>query len=126
MNVSAIDHVVLTVRDIERTVAFYERVLGMRGVTFGEGRRALSFAEGKLNLHEAGNEFKPNARAAAPGAIDICFRTDVPLDQVVTHLRSERIPIESGPVAKAGARGALRSVYFRDPDGNLIEVSNET
>jgi catechol 2,3-dioxygenase-like lactoylglutathione lyase family enzyme len=126
MKMSAIDHIVLTVRDIERTVAFYERVLGMRGVTFGDGRHALAFGDQKLNLHEAGREFKPNAAAAAPGAIDICFRTDVPLDEVIAHLRREGVAIEEGPVAKSGARAPLRSVYFRDPDGNLVEVSNET
>jgi catechol 2,3-dioxygenase-like lactoylglutathione lyase family enzyme len=125
MRVTAIDHVVLTVGDIDRTIAFYERALGMRAVTFGEGRRALAFGEEKLNLHEAGREFKPNARVATPGSVDICFRTDVPLDDVVAHLRGEGIAIELGPVAKTGARRPLRSVYFRDPDGNLIEVANE-
>ncbi|TMC58789.1 MAG: VOC family protein [Chloroflexi bacterium] len=126
MRVTAIDHVVLTVRDIDRTVAFYERALGMRAVTFAEGRRALAFADAKLNLHQAGREFQPNARVATPGAIDLCFRTDIPLDDVIGHLRREGIAIELGPVPKTGARGPLRSVYFRDPDGNLIEVANET
>jgi len=126
MRVTAIDHVVLTVGHIDRTIAFYERALGMRAVTFGEGRRALAFGEQKLNLHQAGREFKPNARIATAGSADICFRTDVPLDDVVAHLRREGITIELGPVAKTGARGPLRSVYFRDPDGNLIEVANET
>ena len=126
MNVTAIDHVVLTVSDIDRTIAFYERALGMRAVTFGEGRHALVFGDQKLNLHQAGREFKPNARVATPGAIDICLRTDVALDDVIAHLRSEGIVIELGPVPKTGARGPLRSVYFRDPDGNLIEVANET
>jgi catechol 2,3-dioxygenase-like lactoylglutathione lyase family enzyme len=126
MRVTAIDHVVLTVGDIDRTIAFYERALGMRAVTFGEGRRALSYGEQKLNLHQTGREFNPNARAATAGSLDICFRTDVPLDDVIAHLRREGIAIELGPVAKTGARGPLRSVYFRDPDGNLIEVANET
>lgn len=125
MRITAIDHVVLTVGDIDRTIAFYERALGMRAVTFGEGRRALAFEEQKLNLHQAGSEFKPNARVATVGSVDICFRTDLPLDEVVAHLRREGIGIELGPVAKTGARGPLRSIYFRDPDGNLIEVANE-
>ena len=125
MRVTAIDHVVLTVRDIDRTIAFYARALGMRAVTFGDGRRALSLGDQKLNLHQAGNEFQPNARVATPGSVDMCFRTDVPLDDVIGHLRREGIAIELGPVAKTGARGPLRSVYFRDPDGNLIEVANE-
>ena len=116
----------LTVRDIERTIAFYERALGMRAVTFGESRRALAFGDQKLNLHQAGREFEPKAKVATPGAIDLCFRTDVPLDEVVAHLRREGVAIELGPVAKVGARAALRSIYVRDPDGNLIEVANET
>ena len=126
MRVTAIDHVVLTVGDIDTTIAFYERALGMRAVTFGEGRRALSFGEQKLNLHQAGREFEPHARVATAGSVDVCFRTDLPLDEVVAHLRREGIAIELGPVAKTGARGPLRSVYFRDPDGNLVEVANET
>ena len=125
MRVSRIDHVVLTVADLERTLSFYQRVLGMSPVTFGEGRRALAFGDQKLNLHQAGREFEPKARRPTPGAVDICFTTDVPLDEVIAHLRAESVVIELGPVAKVGARGPLRSVYFRDPDGNLVEVSNE-
>lgn len=119
------DHVVLTVADIERTIAFYERVLGMKAVSFGEGRRALAFGDQKLNLHQAGREFVPRAARPTPGAIDLCFTTDVPLAEVVAHLRAEDVEIELGPVDKTGARRPLRSIYFRDPDGNLIEVSNE-
>jgi catechol 2,3-dioxygenase-like lactoylglutathione lyase family enzyme len=125
MKVQRLDHVVLTVADIERTLAFYERVLGMTAVSFGEGRRALAFGEQKLNLHQAGREFEPKALRPTPGAIDLCLVTDVPLDEVAAHLRSESVAIEHGPVDKIGARGPLRSLYFRDPDGNLIEVSNE-
>ena len=125
MKVQRIDHVVLTVADVERTIAFYQRVLGMTAVSFGEGRRGVAFGEQKLNLHQAGREFEPKARRPTPGAIDLCFTTDVPLEEVEAHLRSESIPIEHGPVDKVGARRALRSLYFRDPDGNLIEVSNE-
>jgi catechol 2,3-dioxygenase-like lactoylglutathione lyase family enzyme len=126
VRVDRIDHLVLTVADVDRTVAFYERALGMRALAFGEGRRALAFGEQKLNLHQAGREFEPKARNPTCGAVDICFRTDVPLDEVVAHLRREGIAIEAGPVPKTGARGPLRSIYFRDPDGNLIEVANET
>ena len=125
MKVQRIDHVVLTVADVERTLAFYERVLGMTLVTFGEGRRALAFGDQKLNLHQAGREFEPKALRPTAGAIDLCLTTDVPLDKVAAHLRSESVVIEHGPVDKIGARGPLRSLYFRDPDGNLIEVSNE-
>lgn len=125
VNLERIDHVVLTVADVDRTIAFYERALGMRAVTFGEGRRALAFGDQKLNLHQAGHEFTPHAKAAVPGSVDICFTTTTPLAEVVAHLRSAGVTIESGPVAKTGARAALRSVYLRDPDGNLIEIANE-
>ncbi len=125
MRVQRIDHVVLTVADVERTIAFFERVLGMTAVSFGEGRRALAFGDQKLNLHQAGREFEPKALRPTPGAIDLCFTTDVPLDEVAAHLRKCSVAIEHGPVDKIGARSALRSLYFRDPDGNLIEVSNE-
>ena len=125
MRVQRIDHIVLTVADLERTIAFYERALGMKAVSFGEGRRGLAFGDQKLNLHQAGREFDPKARRPTPGAIDLCFTTDVPLGDVAAHLRRESIEIEHGPVDKVGARRALRSLYFRDPDGNLVEVSNE-
>lgn len=125
MRVSRIDHVVLTVADLERTLSFYQRVLGMTPVTFGEGRRALAFGDQKLNLHQAGREFEPKARRPTPGAVDICFTTDVPLAEVIAHLDAESVVVELGPIGKTGARGPLRSVYFRDPDGNLVEVSNE-
>jgi catechol 2,3-dioxygenase-like lactoylglutathione lyase family enzyme len=125
MRVQRIDHVVLTVADLERTITFYQRALGMTAVSFGEGRRALAFGDQKLNLHQAGREFDPKARKPTPGAIDVCFTTDVPLEEVAAHLRTQSIEIEHGPVGKVGARRALRSIYFRDPDGNLIEVANE-
>ncbi|MEX2046317.1 MAG: VOC family protein [Chloroflexota bacterium] len=125
MRVRRIDHVVLTVADIDRTIAFYERVLGMTAVTFGGGRRALAFGDQKLNLHQAGREFEPRALHPTPGGIDICLTTDVPLDEVAAHLRALAVAIELGPVDKVGARRALCSLYFRDPDGNLIEVANE-
>jgi catechol 2,3-dioxygenase-like lactoylglutathione lyase family enzyme len=125
MNVRAIDHVVLTVRDIERTLSFYERSLGMLPVTFGDGRRALAFGDQKLNLHQSGREFEPRARTPTPGSVDLCLLTDTPMAEVIAHLGRAGVPIELGPVAKTGARSELRSIYFRDPDGNLIEVANE-
>jgi catechol 2,3-dioxygenase-like lactoylglutathione lyase family enzyme len=125
VKVRAIDHVVLTVRDVDRTLSFYERALGMTPVSFGEGRRALAFGDQKLNLHQAGREFEPKAAAPTPGAIDLCLLTDEPLDAVIAHLRGAGVTIELGPVLKTGARSTLRSIYFRDPDGNLIEVANE-
>jgi len=125
MKVDRIDHVVLTCGDVERTISFYERALGMRPVTFGGGRRALAFGDQKLNLHQAGREYEPKARVPTPGSVDLCFVTDVPLADVAAHLSSVGVVIEMGPVDKTGARAALRSLYFRDPDGNLVEVSNE-
>jgi len=123
--IRAIDHVVLTVRDVERTLSFYQRALGMTPVTFGEGRRALAFGDQKLNLHQAGKEFEPKARIPTSGSADLCLTTDIPLAEVVAHLSVIGVPVELGPVDKTGARGPLRSIYLRDPDGNLIEVANE-
>lgn len=120
-----IDHVVLTVRDIDRTIDFYVRALGMRAATFAEGRRALTFGEQKLNLHQAGREFEPKARVPMPGSADLCLVTDTPIDEVAAHLAGLGVPVEHGPVAKTGARAALRSIYVRDPDGNLVEIANE-
>ena len=124
MEVASVDHFVLTVGDVDATVAFYQRALGMRAVTFAGGRRALGFGAQKINLHPAGREFAPHARNPARGAGDFCLLTDVPLDAVAAHLRETGVTIEEGPVARTGATGPIRSVYFRDPDGNLVEVSN--
>ncbi len=122
--VDRIDHLVLTVFDIDRTLEFYRRVLGMEPITFAGGRRGLAFGRQKLNLHQAGREFEPKALKPVPGAIDICFVTEMPLEDVIAHLRSCGVAIAEGPVQKTGALGPMMSVYFRDPDGNLVEVSN--
>ena len=124
VKVDRIDHIVLTVHDLERTIAFYSRVLGMEPVTFAGGRRGLAFGRQKLNLHQAGREFEPKALAPAPGAIDLCFISETPLAGVIEKLKAEGVVIIEGPVDKTGALGPMKSVYFRDPDGNLIEVSN--
>lgn len=124
MNIEAIDHVVLTVKDVAATCAFYSKVLGMKVTTFAGGRKALSFGAQKLNLHEHGREFEPKARLPTPGAIDLCLITAVPVAEVLEHLRSSGVDVVEGPVEKIGARGPMTSVYFRDPDGNLIEVAN--
>jgi catechol 2,3-dioxygenase-like lactoylglutathione lyase family enzyme len=124
MKIDALDHLVLTVADIDATCAFYERVLGMQTVTFGEGRKALSFGVQKLNLHQRGHEFEPKADRPTPGAIDVCFITRVPVAEVIAHLRDCDVAVLDGPVNRTGARGPILSVYFRDPDNNLIEVSN--
>ncbi|MBI1255928.1 MAG: VOC family protein [Chloroflexi bacterium] len=124
MQLDRFDHLVLTVADIERTVAFYARVLGMEAITFGDGRRALRFGDHKINLHQAGHEFEPKALLPTPGSADLCFTTTVPIADVIAHLHACDVDILEGPARRSGARGNLISVYLRDPDGNLIEVSN--
>jgi catechol 2,3-dioxygenase-like lactoylglutathione lyase family enzyme len=121
--IDRIDHLVLTVADIDQTMDFYVRVLRMEPVTFGAGRRALGFGRHKLNLHQAGRELEPKARRPTPGSVDVCLITTDPLDRVLDHLRAHEVPVEEGPVARTGATGPITSIYFRDPDGNLIEVS---
>ena len=124
MNIDRLDHIVLTVADIDTTVAFYTRVLGFDVVAFGEGRKALTFGRQKFNLHQKGKEFEPKAKAPTPGAIDLCLIASTPLDQVIEELNALGIVIEEGPVDRTGATGPIRSVYLRDPDQNLIEISN--
>ncbi|MGA7799823.1 MAG: VOC family protein [Gammaproteobacteria bacterium] len=119
------DHLVLTVADVEATRAFYSRTLGMKPVTFGAGRQALAFGSQKINLHTAGREFNPKARRPTPGSADLCLITSTPLERVVTHLQNLGIEIVEGPVLRTGAVGPVRSVYFRDPDGNLIALAND-
>jgi len=123
-SIDRIDHIVLTCHDVERTVAFYQKVLGMEPVTFAGGRRGLAFGRQKFNLHQAGREFDPKALKPTPGAIDLCLITLTPLADVQAHLKASGVAIIEGPVQKTGATGPIESVYFRDPDGNLIEVSN--
>lgn len=125
IRIDHLDHVVLTVASIEETCAFYGDVLGMRTETFAGGRKALHFGGQKINLHEKGREFEPRARVARPGAADLCLIAETPLDAVIEHLAACGVPVEEGPVAKSGAVTPLISVYIRDPDGNLIEISNE-
>ena len=124
MQIDRIDHFVLTVRDIEATCEFYARVLAMQVVTFAGGRKALQFGQQKINLHEAGKEFEPRAMSPTPGSGDFCLITQIPLEEIIAHIRSCGIAIVEGPVHKTGAIGPIESVYLRDPDGNLVEVSN--
>ncbi|WIX74983.1 VOC family protein [Amycolatopsis carbonis] len=124
MRIDRLDHLVLTVADVEATVAVYTRVLGMAEVTFKGGRKALAFGSSKINLHQAGHEFEPKALRPTPGSADLCLITEDALDDVISELCEAGVPIEEGPVERTGATGEIRSVYFRDPDENLIEVSN--
>lgn len=123
ISINRIDHIVLTVADIETTVEFYTKVLGMKPETFGEGRRALTFGRSKFNLHQKTKEFEPKALKPTPGSVDICLITEDSLDKVVAHLNSCGIKIEEGPIKRTGATGSIESVYLRDPDFNLIEIS---
>ncbi len=130
ISVTRLDHLVLTVVDIDATCDFYRRVLGMTPETFGTAsrnggpRRALVFGGQKINLHQVGSEFEPKAALAAPGSADICLITKTPPAKVIRHLQDCAVEVIEGPVARTGAMGEIVSVYFRDPDGNLIEVAN--
>ena len=124
MRVDRLDHLVLTVADIGATVGFYTQVLGMKAVTFGPGRTALTFGISKINLHEAGREFEPKALRPTPGSADVCLVVDDDIGEVIAELAAAGIAIEEGPVARTGATGAIVSCYIRDPDQNLIELSN--
>ena len=124
MNIERLDHLVLTVADIDRTCAFYTRVLGMEVVHFGEGRTALKFGQQKINLHPADRIPGLVADKPTPGSGDLCFITTVPLAEVVTHLDRCGVSIVAGPGPRAGAIGTIQSVYIRDPDENLVEISN--
>lgn len=123
----ALDHLVLTVADIEATISFYRDGLGMEVRRFGEGggRVALHFGAQKINLHELGKAFEPKAGVATPGSADLCFLTDVPIDQVKARLQTTGLSVIEGPVQRSGASAAILSIYLRDPDGNLIEIANE-
>lgn len=124
MRIDRLDHLVLTVKNIDRTCTFYAKALGMEVVTFAEGRKALNFGNQKINLHQAGKEFEPKALRPTPGSGDLCFIASTPLDDVVKHLGVCEVEIIEGPVRKTGATGSIQSVYIRDPDLNLIEISN--
>lgn len=123
MDIERLDHFVLTVADIQRTVEFYTRILGMQAKTFGEGRVALHYGQQKINLHLKGHEIEPKAQHAVCGSADLCFITSTPIDEVLRELKEKQVDIIDGVVPRTGALGPIKSIYFRDPDGNLIEVS---
>lgn len=123
MKIHRIDHLVLTVRDIDATVKFYQTILGMEKLTFNN-RIALGFGQQKINLHEYGRELEPKAHLPVPGSTDICFITDTPLLEAMQHVQAQGVEIIEGPVTRTGATGQIESFYFRDPDLNLIEVAN--
>lgn len=123
MQIDRLDHLVLTVQDLAVTIDFYTHVLGMSEVTFATHRKALAFGQQKINLHQVGHEFEPKAALPTPGSADLCLITRVPLAQVMEHLSSCGVPILEGPVRRSGALGEIISLYLRDPDQNLIEIS---
>jgi catechol 2,3-dioxygenase-like lactoylglutathione lyase family enzyme len=125
MEISKIDHIVLTVKDIDKTSEFYSTVLGMSIENFGENRTALKFGRQRINLHESGKEFEPKAENPTPGSADLCFLVTGDLDGAMAHVKKYGVEIIAGPNERAGANGPLRSFYFRDPDLNLIEIANE-
>lgn len=122
MPIAALDHLVLTVASIDETVIFYER-LGMRAESFGDRRLALRFGQQKINLHQAGAEFEPHALRPLPGSADLCFLVEGSLDDVARELADADVAVELGPVQRLGAVGTMESLYVRDPDGNLVELS---
>jgi catechol 2,3-dioxygenase-like lactoylglutathione lyase family enzyme len=124
LKIDCLDHLVLTVADISASIAFYTRVLGTTEQTFRGGRKALVFGSSKINLHQAGKEFEPKSEPPTPGSADLCFVAVDPLHGVTDHLQACQVTIEDGPIARTGARGSIMSVYIRDPDRNLIELSN--
>ena len=125
MEISRLDHLVLTVRDVEKTTSFYVSVMGMKKEVFANGRVALRYGDQKINLHETGKEFEPKALKPTPGSADLCFITQAPLNDAMDHVKRCGVEIIEGPVERTGANGPIRSFYFRDPDDNLIEVANE-
>ena len=123
--IKSIDHIVITTANLERCLEFYVNALGMQLERFGAGRLALRFGDHKFNVHPPGFDAGIKARVPTPGSLDLCFLAAIPLDEVITRLRALGIPIEEGPIERTGARFAIRSVYVRDPDGNLVEISEK-
>ena len=121
---ASLDHLVLTVADVQKTIDFYCGVLGCKEVTFGDNRKAIRFGDQKINLHIRGNEVAPHALYPTPGSADLCFLSTVPVAALAGHFKAHGIAVELGPIERTGATGNLLSIYVRDPDGNLIEIAN--
>ncbi|MGH1517462.1 VOC family protein [Chryseobacterium sp. JK1] len=124
MEIKNLDHLVLTVADIDKTIEFYTQIMGFEVVTFGDNRKALIFGNQKINLHQKGKEFEPKAESPTCGSADLCFIAQTDIQEVLEELKQKNVPIIEGIVDRTGAVGKIKSVYFRDPDQNLIEVSN--
>ena len=124
MKISRLDHLVLTVADIEITCQFYQSALNFEVITFGENRKALKFGNQKINLHQVGKEFEPKALHPTAGSADLCFIAETPLEEVIAHLQTQNIDIIEGPIERTGAMRKILSIYLRDPDQNLLEIAN--
>ena len=124
MKINSFDHIVITVRNLDETIAFYTKVLGMKEITFSAGRKALAFGAQKINLHKTVDDISPRAQNPLPGSADLCFVTDTPMEQVMAHFLSCGVTPVKGPTTKTGAISSLLSAYIYDPDGNLIEIAN--
>lgn len=124
MEIKNLDHLVLTVANIDKTIEFYTKIMGFEEVTFGDNRKALIFGNQKINLHQKGHEFEPKAESPTCGSADLCFIAQTNIDDVMEELKQKNVDIIEGIVDRTGAVGKIKSVYFRDPDQNLIEVSN--
>jgi len=124
IKIQQLDHLVLTVTDIATSITFYTSILGMKETEFSNGRKALQFCTYKINLHQAGNKFQPCAKNPTTGSADLCFIAETPIKEILDILKFKNVSIESGPVERTGATGKLLSIYIRDPDNNLIELSN--
>ncbi|HGN1706189.1 TPA: VOC family protein [Providencia rettgeri] len=121
--INRLDHLVLTTTHLDACLDFYQRVLKMSVITFGKQRYALQFGQQKINIHQYGKEFEPKAHLPVPGALDLCFISDIPLEQVQEHIEQQGVKIIEGPIQRTGAMGTIRSIYLRDIDLNLIEIS---
>lgn len=125
MKIQSLDHLVLTVKDLNISIEFYCNLLGMKHIQFGDDRHALSFGNQKINLHQSDNILKPSAQSPTSGSADLCFIVDTPIEKIVAELNETEIEIIEGPVERTGATGEILSVYIRDPDLNLLELSNK-
>ena len=123
MKINKLDHLVLTVKDIEASCLFYTTVLGMEEISFGQGRKTMAFGDQKINFHQVGQELEPKALQPTPGSGDLCFITKEPLSAVIAHLQACGVEIIDGPVKRSGATGPITSIYIRDPDHNLVEIA---
>jgi catechol 2,3-dioxygenase-like lactoylglutathione lyase family enzyme len=124
IRIKNLDHLVITASDLQATIDFYTKVLGMEHVAFGDNLHAVHFGDQKFNIHDASTEVSPKAKNIVPGSADFCLISETPVSQVIQHLQDCGVTVEQGPVTRSGAAGTLESVYFRDPDCNLVEVSN--